>query len=118
MICFLSDFIPPYVFVLTPMRSSKDTVNTALDRYDRDAGAKSDTEASRSTFMFIWISLIRMDLKPVRNSSARFGRILARKEGALNVQCSLHVRFYASCISSFKTLFSILGYILLSFGGI
>jgi hypothetical protein len=68
--------------------------------------------------MFIWISLLRIDLKPVRNSSARFGRILARKDGASNVLCTLRMRFCASYISSFKTLFSILGYIMLSFGRI
>jgi hypothetical protein len=68
-----------------------------------------------STFMFIWISFLRIDLKPVRNSSARFGRILARKDGAINVRYTLHMRFCASYISSFKTLFSILGYIVLSF---
>jgi hypothetical protein len=68
--------------------------------------------------MFIWISLLRIDLKPVRNSSARFESILARKDGALNVRCTLHMRFCASYISSFKTLFSILGYIMLSFGNI
>jgi hypothetical protein len=65
--------------------------------------------------MFILISLLRIDLKPVRNSSARYGRILARKDGALNVRCTLRVRFCASYISSFKTLFSVLGYIMLSF---
>jgi hypothetical protein len=50
-----------------------------------------------------------------RNSSARFGRILARKNGALNVRRTLRMRFCASYISSFKTLFSILGSIMLSF---
>jgi hypothetical protein len=68
-----------------------------------------------SAFMFIWISLLRNDLKPVRNSIARFGGILTRKDGALNVRCTLRMRFCASYISSFKTLFSILGYIMLSF---
>jgi hypothetical protein len=63
--------------------------------------------------MFIWISFLRIDLKPFRNSSARFGRILARKDGAL--RCTLRMRFCASYISSFKTLFSILGYNMLSF---
>jgi len=66
--------------------------------------------------MFIWISLLRIDVKPVRRSSARFGRILARKYGALNVSCTLRMRFCASYISSFKTLFSILRHIMLSFG--
>jgi hypothetical protein len=65
--------------------------------------------------MFVWISLLRIDLKPVRNSSARFGRILARKDGALNVRCTLCMRFCASYIFSFNALFSILGYIMLSF---
>jgi hypothetical protein len=65
--------------------------------------------------MFIRISLLRIDLKPVRNSSARFGRILARKDGVLNVRCTLRMRFCASHTSSFKTLFSILGYIMLGF---
>jgi hypothetical protein len=67
---------------------------------------------SRSTFMFIWISLLCIDLKPVRNSSARFVWILARKDGALNVRCTMRMRFCASYISSFKTLFSVLGYII------
>jgi hypothetical protein len=65
--------------------------------------------------MFIWISLLCIDLKPVRNSSARFGCILARKDDALNVRCTLHMWFFTSYISSFKTLFSILVYIMLSF---
>jgi hypothetical protein len=52
-----------------------------------------------------------MDLKPVRNSSARYERILARKNSALNVRCTLRMRFCASYMSSFKTLFSILGYV-------
>jgi hypothetical protein len=57
-------------------------------------------------------------LKPVRNSSARFGSILAIKDGSLNVRCTMRMRFCASCISSFKTLFSILGYNMLSSGRI
>jgi hypothetical protein len=65
--------------------------------------------------MFIWISLLHIDLKPVRNSSERFGHILARKDGALNVRCTLRMQFCASYISSFKALFSILGYIMLGF---
>jgi hypothetical protein len=65
--------------------------------------------------MFIWILVLHIDLKPVRNSSASFVRILARKDGALNFQCTLCMRFLASYISSFKTLFSILGYIMLIF---
>jgi hypothetical protein len=69
-----------------------------------------------STCMFIWISLLRIDLKPVGNSIARFGRILARMDDALNVRCTRRMRFWVSYISSFKTLFSILGYIMLSFG--
>jgi hypothetical protein len=68
--------------------------------------------------MFIRILLLRIDQKPVRNSSARFGRILARKDGALNVLCTLRMRFCASYIFSFKTLFSILRYIMLCFGRI
>jgi hypothetical protein len=68
--------------------------------------------------MFTWISLYRIDLKPVRNSSARFGRILARKEDALNVRCTLRMRFCVSYISSFKTFFSLLCYIMSSFGRI
>jgi hypothetical protein len=63
--------------------------------------------------MFIWILLLLIYLKPVRNSSARFGSILAIKDGALNVRCILRMRFCASYISSFKTLFSILGYVML-----
>jgi hypothetical protein len=66
--------------------------------------------------MFIWISLLRIDLKPVRNSSARFGCMLPKKDGSLNFRCALHMRFCAPYISSFKTLFSALGYIMLSFG--
>jgi hypothetical protein len=54
--------------------------------------------------MVIWISLLHIDLKPVRNSSERFGRVLARKDGALNVRCTLHMRFFAFYIFSFKTL--------------
>jgi hypothetical protein len=65
-----------------------------------------------STLMLIWISLLRIDPKPVRNSSASFEHILAITDGALNVRCTLHMRFCASYISSFKTLFSILGYIM------
>jgi hypothetical protein len=68
--------------------------------------------------MFIWISLLLIDLKPVRNSSARFGCIFARKDGALNVLCTLRMRLCASYISCFKTLFSILGYIMLGFESI
>jgi hypothetical protein len=68
--------------------------------------------------MFMWISLLRIDLKSVRNSSANVERILARKDGALNVRCTLRMRFCASYNSSFKTLFSVLGYIMLSFGRI
>jgi hypothetical protein len=62
----------------------------------------------------IWISLLRIDLIPLRNSSTSFGRILTRKDGALNVRCTLRMRFWASYIS-FKTLFCIMGYIMLSF---
>jgi hypothetical protein len=65
--------------------------------------------------MFMWISVLRIDLKPLRNSSARFGRMLARKDGALNLRCTLRIRFCAPCISSLKTLSSVLGYIMLSF---
>jgi hypothetical protein len=90
MFCFVFDFIFRCVFVF---------------------------RASKSTFMFIWIYLLLIDLKPVPSSSARFGRILARKYGAFNVRCTLRMRFCASCIS-FKTLFSILDYIVLSFGRI
>jgi hypothetical protein len=68
--------------------------------------------------MFICISLLRVDLKALRNSSARFVRILARKDGALNVRCTLRMPFCASYIFSFKTVFSILVYIMLSFGRI
>jgi hypothetical protein len=57
-----------------------------------------------------------MEWKPVRNNRARCGRILARKDGTLNVRCTLRMRFCASYIDSFKTLFSVLGYIMLSFG--
>jgi hypothetical protein len=66
--------------------------------------------------MFIWILLLRINQKPVQNSSARSGCTLVRKDGALNVRCTLRMRFCTSYISSFKTLFSILGYIMLSFG--
>jgi hypothetical protein len=66
--------------------------------------------------MFIWISLLRIDLKPVRNCSGRFELILARENGALNIRCTLRMRFCAFYISSFKTLFSILCYIMLSSG--
>jgi hypothetical protein len=73
---------------------------------------------SISTFIFIWISLVHIDLKPIRSSRAIFGRILARNYGVLNVRCALLMRFYTSYISSFKTLFSILGHIMLCFGRI
>jgi hypothetical protein len=65
--------------------------------------------------MLIWISLLRINLKPFRNINATFGRILASKDGALNIRCTLRMRFCASYISSFKALFSILGYVMLSF---
>jgi hypothetical protein len=68
--------------------------------------------------MLIWISLLRIDLKPVRNSSACLVRILAKNDGALNVRCTLRMRFCASYISPFKALFSGLRYIMLSFGRI
>jgi hypothetical protein len=104
------------------MGSSQDTAITVLDRYDMYAGYESDAAVGSarlsSTFMFIWISLLRIDLKPVRNSSARIGRILARKDGARNVRCTLRMRFCTFYSSSFETLFSILGYIMLSFGRI
>jgi hypothetical protein len=64
--------------------------------------------------MFILIALVDIDLKPVRNSSAKFEHMLARKDGALNIRCTLHMLFFASYISS-KTLFSLLGYIMLDF---
>jgi hypothetical protein len=67
---------------------------------------------------FIWISLLRIDLKPVRNSSVSFGRILARNDSTLNVRCTLRIRFCASYVSFFKALFSVLVYIMLSFGRI
>jgi hypothetical protein len=70
---------------------------------------------SRSTFIFVWISLVHIDLNLVRSSSASFGHILARKDGAFNVRCTLRMRFCISYISSFKTLFSIPCYIILSF---
>jgi hypothetical protein len=91
MVCFVLDFILHYVFVF---------------------------RASRSTFMFIWISILHIDLKPVRSGSARFGHILAREYSALNVLCTLCMQFCASYISSFKTLFSMLGYVMLSVGRI
>jgi hypothetical protein len=68
--------------------------------------------------MFIWISLHHIDLKPIRNSSARFGRISAGKDDAFNVRCTLRMRFCASYIFSFKIFFSVLGYIMLSSGRI
>jgi hypothetical protein len=121
MICFVFDFILHYVFVLhqcvvARIRPSQSLIDMTCTPEIKATLARLN--ASSSTFMFIWISLLRVDLKPVRNSSARFGRILARKDGALNVRCALNVRFWASYISSFKTIFSMLGYIMLSFGRI
>jgi hypothetical protein len=61
-----------------------------------------------------WYLLIRYDSLVIAIKS----KYLARKDGAPNVRCTLRMRFCASYISSFKTLFSILGYITLSFGRI
>jgi hypothetical protein len=100
------------------MRNGQDMAITVLDRYDvrqRQKRRPCQFRASRSTSVFIWISLARIDLKPVRNSSARFGRILARRNGALNARCTLLMLFCTSCISSFKTLFSVVGHIMLGF---
>jgi hypothetical protein len=119
MICFVFKFILCYVFVLhqwvvARIRPSQPwLIWRVRQRYKR---RRRRFRASRSTFMFIWISLLCIHLKPAQNSSARFGCILARKNGALNVRCTLCMQFYASYISSFKTLFSILDYIMLSFG--
>jgi hypothetical protein len=71
-----------------------------------------------STFMFIWVSLPPTEIKPVRNSVASSGRTLARKVGAFNFRGTLRMLFCASYISSLKTHFSVLGYIMLSFGRI
>jgi hypothetical protein len=68
--------------------------------------------------MLVWTSLLCIDLKRVRNSSARFGHLLARKDSALNIRCTLRMRFCSSYFSSFKTLFSMLVYIVLNFGKI
>jgi hypothetical protein len=68
--------------------------------------------------MFICISLLRIDVKRIRSSSARFGLVLARTYGDVNVRCTLRMRLCASYISTFKTLFTILDYIMLGFGRI
>jgi len=120
LICFIFDFTLHYIFVLhqcvvARIRQSKSLIGTCTTEIK---ATPASVQASNSTFMFIWFSLLRIDLKPVRNSNARFGRTLARKDGALNVRCTLRMRFCASYISSFKTRFSILGYIILSFGRI
>jgi hypothetical protein len=41
--------------------------------------------------------------------------MLVRKDGALYVRCTLRMRFCTALISSFKSLFSMLGYIMLGF---
>jgi hypothetical protein len=118
MICFVFDFILHYVFVLLQcavarMRPSQSLIDmTCTPEIKR---RRRRFRASRSTSMFIWNSLFCFDLKPVRNSSARFRRIM---DGALNVRCTLRMRFCASYISSFKKLFSLLCYVMLGFGRI
>jgi hypothetical protein len=100
---------------LVPLRSGQDTAITGLDRYGMYAGV-----GSRRLGRLLCSNGFRFlsTLKPVRNSSARFGRILARKDGAIYVRCTLRMRFCAAYISSFKALFSVLCYIILSFGRI
>jgi hypothetical protein len=119
--CFVFDFILHNVFVLhqcvvARIRPSQSLLDMTC--MPEIKATPASVHGVKSTFMFIWISLLRIDLKPVRNSSARFGRIVARKDSPLNVRCTLRMRFCASFISSFNTLFSILGYIMLSFGKI
>jgi hypothetical protein len=121
MICFVFDFILHHVFFLhqwlvAMIRPSQCLLDVTCTPEIKATPAS--VHPSRSTFMFIWISLLRIDPKPVRNSNAKFRRILARKDGALNVRCTLRMRFCSSYISSLKTLFSILGYIMLSIGRI
>jgi hypothetical protein len=104
------------------MRSGQDTAITVLDWYDMYAGDKSDAGVgSRRLGRLLCSHEFRFSVSTFfvflfRNSSARFGRILARKDSALNVRCTLRMRFCTSYISSFKTLFSILGCIMWRFG--
>jgi hypothetical protein len=121
MICFVLDFILHYVFVshqcvVARIRPSQSLIDRTCTPDKKRRWRR--IRASSLTFMLIWIFLLRIDLKPIRNRSARFGRILATKDGTPNVRCTLHMRFCASSISSFKTLFSKLVYIMLSFGRI
>jgi hypothetical protein len=106
------------------MRSSQETAITVLDIYDMYAGDKNDAGVDLGRlgrllcsyeFRFS-VSTWNLFEIAVRDSDVH---ILARKYGARNVRCTLRMRFWASYISSFKTLlFSILGYIMLSFGSI
>jgi hypothetical protein len=121
MICFVFEFILHYVFVLhlcvvARIRPSQSLIYIYIYHVRRrQKRRRRRFRASSSTFIFIWISLLRIDLKAVGNNSAKFGRILFWKDGATNVWCTLRMRFCASYISSFKTLFCILVYIMLSF---
>jgi hypothetical protein len=105
------------------MRTSQRIAFTVLDGYDvLYTGERTDAGVGSGRLVrlcvFVWISLLLIDLKPVRNCSARFRRILARKDGALNIRDTLRMRFCASYISSFKKRFSLRGCIMLSFGRI
>jgi hypothetical protein len=98
------------------VRSSQDTAITVLGRYDMHAGDRSDAGVGSGLQVNFYVHMyFASPYRRVRNSSASFGRILATKDGALNGRCTLRMRFCASYISSFKTLFSVLGYIMLGF---
>jgi hypothetical protein len=89
------------------MRSSQDAVITFLDRYDMYAGDKSTPASVQGVSVDFYVHMdfaFRIDLKPVRKSNARFGRILATKDGALNVRCTLRMRC-SSYMSSLKDTF-------------
>jgi hypothetical protein len=88
------DFILHYVVILhgcvvAMIRPS----HTLIDMTYCRAEAKATPASVQGV---IWISLLRIDLKPIRNSSARFGSIFARKDCALHVRCTLRMRFCAS----------------------
>jgi hypothetical protein len=113
MICFVFNFSLHYVFLfhqcvlarIRPLHSSIDMTRTS--------GIKAKPASVQG--VYVHMDFASPYRKSVRNSSARFVRILARKYGALNVRCTQRIRFCASYISSFKTLFFIVGCIMLSF---
>jgi len=74
---FVFDVILHYVLVLhqclvAKIRPSHSLINMTCTPEIKATPAS--VQGSRSTFTFIWISLLLIDLKPARNSSAIFGR--------------------------------------------